>query len=152
MAKPVLLSKQRSDWEHVGAVDIMGVQTEAWRRNVSDGMLRVLVGEEPHGWHMSISFANHRGDHTRYPRWDEIAQARSRFLSPELGFVMHFPPAEHYVSLHDTTFHLYQHPSAGHIGIPRHVLSDYLDDTRSYVVGAPSAEGAHDILRALVDG
>lgn len=75
-------------------------------------MLRVLVALEPEGWHLSISFANHKGELTRYPRWDEIIHARAELLPPDVGFVMHLPPEDEYVALHDTTFHLHQHPSA----------------------------------------
>lgn len=105
------ITKQRSawrtedDWTHV-----LGVPAKWHARNVSDGQLRALVAEEPHGWHMSISFVNHRGEPSRYPRWDEIAHARDELLPVDVGFVMHLPAAGEYVALHDSTFHLHEHP------------------------------------------
>lgn len=82
-------------------------------RNVSDGYLWAIVAIEPEiGWHLSISFRDQRGRLTRYPTWDEIADARERLLPDELGFVMHLPPltTDEYVALHLTTMHLHQHP------------------------------------------
>jgi hypothetical protein len=77
---------------------------------VGDGSLRALVAQEPAGWHLSISFVDDRGRPSRYPRWDEITHARAELLPAELGFVMHLPPDDDYVALHDTTFHLHEHP------------------------------------------
>lgn len=107
------ISRQRSDWERVEQSDLIIDATRAamWQRAVSDGWLRVLVADEPIiGWHLSISFVDHRNRPTRYPRWDEIVHAREQLLPPDLGFVMHLPPLSEYVALHDTTFHLHQHP------------------------------------------
>jgi hypothetical protein len=47
---------------------------------------------------------------TRYPRWDEIAHARDELLPADIDFVMWLPRAGDYVALHDTTFHLHEHP------------------------------------------
>lgn len=83
-----------------------------WRR-VGDGSLAAIVAIEPGlGWHLSISFRDHRGRLARYPTWDEIADARDRLLPPELGFAMHLPrmDTDEYVAMHSTTFHLHQHP------------------------------------------
>jgi hypothetical protein len=87
---------------------ILGVSERAYYRNVSDGRLRAILGEEPDGWHLSVSFVNHRGDGTRYPTWDEIADARYRLAPEEITLVMFLPPPEAYVALHDTTFHLHE--------------------------------------------
>jgi hypothetical protein len=100
------LTKQRSAWAHIGPMAHLNV----YERRVGDGRLRVLVGIEPLGWHMSISFTNHNGVLTRYPTWDEIADARDWLLPDDIGFVMHLPPADEYVALHDTTFHLHEFP------------------------------------------
>lgn len=102
------LKRQRSPWVEVEAVIPWGKQYE---RRTNDGLLVALVADEPTiGWHLSISFRNHRGDLSRYPTWDEIAHARLELLPKNVGFVMHLPPVEEYVALHDTTFHLHQHP------------------------------------------
>jgi hypothetical protein len=87
-----------------------GIDARWWRREVGDGTLVALVADEPAGWHLSISFRDRRGALTRYPKWDEIAHARDGLLPAEVGFVMHLPPAGEYVAVHDTTFHLFQHP------------------------------------------
>lgn len=110
--KPI--TRQRSEWIEDGGADrlpgaIRGARM--FRRNVSDGHLFAIVADEPGiGWHLSISFRDHRGQLARYPGWDEIADARDRLLPSDVGFVMHLPPADRYVSAHDTTFHLHQFP------------------------------------------
>jgi hypothetical protein len=105
------ITKQRSQWVRFDGPEIPGAFSQWWTRNVSDGVLSMCVALEPLGWHMSISFRDHKGRLTRYPTWDEIAQAREQFLADELEFVMFLPRVEEYVALHDTTFHLYQHPA-----------------------------------------
>ncbi len=114
------MTRQRSEWQYDDAWaaelhDLLGLRpTTCAHRRVGDGVLSVVVAEEPEiGWHLSISHRGHNGRAFRYPRWDEIAQARDRFLPADLGFVMHLPPASEYVALHDTTFHLHQHPASG---------------------------------------
>lgn len=106
------ITRQRSLWDEKESVEIHGVHTSVYQRNVHDGHLTALVAEEPHGWHLSIS---HRTNHHqprpgRYPTWDEIADARYALLPTDLSVVMHLPPPDQYVALHDTTFHLHEHP------------------------------------------
>lgn len=84
-----------------------------FQRSVEDGTLWAIVSEEPQGWHLSISFRNRSNELSRYPTWDEIAHARYELLPVGLDFVMHLPPPEEYVALHDTTFHLHQSPQVG---------------------------------------
>jgi hypothetical protein len=91
-----------------GEVNIGGVREYVWRRRVGDGTLTVIVGEEPAGWHLSISFADHRGRNSRYPRWDEIADARYQHTPSDVTMAMILPPPGEYVAVHDTTFHLHQ--------------------------------------------
>jgi len=57
---------------------------------------------------MSISFADHRGRLTRYPRWDEIAEARYSLVPADVTMALILPPPDEYVALHDTTFHLHE--------------------------------------------
>jgi hypothetical protein len=106
------LSQQRSAWRQVDLdVEILNAPEAAWwARNVRDGRLLVCITDEPHGLHLSISFRNHRGDPTRYPSWDEVADARYRFLPHDRDFVQHLPSPAEYVAMHDTTFHLHEHP------------------------------------------
>jgi len=109
------ITKARSAWrELVGepfgrALSECGAQW--FVRNVSDGYLRCLVAEEPMGWHLSISFVDHKGAPSRYPRWDEIAHARDELLDADLEFVMFLPRSGEYVALHASTFHLHEHPA-----------------------------------------
>lgn len=108
-AKPI--TRQRSAWEHTGrAPTLPGWSADVHVRRVADGELRAMVAEEPTGWHLSISFVDHRGRPSRYPRWDEITHARGQLLPDDVAFVMHLPVADEYVAVHDTTFHLHEHP------------------------------------------
>lgn len=109
------LTRIRSQWRDVDpspAIAALAPDARVATRNTADGALRVLVALEPAGLHLSISHVDHQGRPRRYPTWDEIADARDVFLPADLGFVMHLPPADEYVAVHDTTFHLHQHPPA----------------------------------------
>lgn len=66
------------------------------------GGLRLIVSLEPIGWHMSISHPR------RYPTWDEIADARYRFIPDHVTMAMLLPPRSEYVNLHETCMHLHQ--------------------------------------------
>lgn len=103
-------------WHRLAAPDLVMPGTRAWQREVEDGHLSVLVGREPHEdgihWHLSIS---HRtsGKHPRpgrYPTWDEIYEARYRFLPDEITVAQLLPPKAEYVNVHATTFHLWELP------------------------------------------
>lgn len=108
-AKPI--TRQRSPWVRAGSIPtVPGWSAEAYERQVGDGHLRALVAEEPTGWHLSISFTDRKGRPSRYPRWDEITHARGELLPDDVTFVMHLPPDAQYVAVHDTTFHLHEHP------------------------------------------
>jgi hypothetical protein len=104
------ITKQRSPWTYDRDDLIGGVRAQWHQRSVGDGTLWACVADEPFGWHLSISFRNHKGEPTRYPRWDEIAHARDELLPDDIDFVMWLPKSGEYVALHDTTFHLHQHP------------------------------------------
>jgi hypothetical protein len=116
------LTRQRSKWMAIGdrpdaleALAGLGADSvDMWWRNVHDGQLRCIVTEEPMGWHLSISHSRRvRGGDLvpgRYPTWDEIADARDEFLPAAAAFVMHLPTLDEYVAVHDTTFHLHEHP------------------------------------------
>lgn len=66
------------------------------------GQLRLIVSLEPIGWHLSISHPR------RYPTWDEIADARYRFIPDNATMAMLLPPRGEYVNIHETCLHLYQ--------------------------------------------
>ena len=106
------LTKQRSPWVERGMVRLTDhVLRVVLVRRVHDGTLRAIVAEEPSGWHASISHAfTKSGRGGRYPTWDELAHARYELLPEDIDVVMHLPPPGEYVALHDTTFHLHEHP------------------------------------------
>lgn len=99
------LTRQRSAWVKTGANAI----GEWFERQVHDGRLRACRAEEPAGWHLSISHTP-TGRSQRYPTWDEIAHARYELLPHWLDVVMHLPAPGEYVAVHDTCFHLHEHP------------------------------------------
>lgn len=115
------ISNARSHW-HLDEDDVivrklatLGVRARIFHRNVHDGQLRALVAEEPDGWHLSISHAPTPRKKSpprapRYPTWDELADARYGLLPDDIDAVMHLPPSDEYVAVHDTTFHLHEHP------------------------------------------
>ncbi|MFI4977566.1 MAG: hypothetical protein ACHQC8_02645 [Solirubrobacterales bacterium] len=104
-------------WHVAGIPDMMRAVlapgTMAYQREVHDGHLSVLVSREPHGWHLSISHRTNemRPRPGRYPTWDEVADARYRFIPDEVTMAMLLPPREQYVNLHETTFHLNEVPT-----------------------------------------
>lgn len=107
------ITKQQSPWEPVPAIELraeLAVLGAWFTRRVHDGTLRACVAEEPTGWHLSVSFVNHRRVASRYPSWDELADARDQLLPADVGFVMHLPRTSEYVAVHPTTFHLHEHP------------------------------------------
>lgn len=106
------ITKQRSPWEQIREADttMSDIPTDWFTRRVHDGQLLAAVAEEPLGWHVSISFRNHKGEYTRYPSWDELVHAREHLLPAEFGYVMHLPVMEEYVNVHQTTFHLHEFP------------------------------------------
>ena len=53
-------------------------------------------------WHLSIS-APHR-----YPKWDEITDARYSLIPNEVTMYMYLPPKEEYVNVHPNCFHLHE--------------------------------------------
>lgn len=112
MTERAPLTKARSPWRHLpGLGAFVGVPGGEWHaRRVHDGELRACVVEEPAGWHMSISFVDHRNRPTLDPTWDEIAHARDELLPADVAFVMHLPAAGEYVAVHPTCFHLHEHP------------------------------------------
>jgi hypothetical protein len=107
------ITKVRSQWREVPPRIRLSDEVEGivFQRNVHDGVLRVIVAEEPLGWHLSISHTAHnRRRPPRYPTWDEMADARYALLPADIDVVMHLPPEAEYVAVHDTTFHLHEHP------------------------------------------
>lgn len=121
---PKPLVKQITEWHRVSlnpevllALHEAGsTLVEAYQRDVTDGHLTVFIAKEPAGkfgtvvWHLSISHRTNskNPEAGRYPSWDEITEARYRFIPNEVTMVMYLPPREQYISHHDTTFHLWE--------------------------------------------
>lgn len=100
---------------------MMGFPVKAFQRNVEDGHLTVFAAKEPTGaggelrWHMSVSHTsnlilNRAGGSMakRLPTWDEIKDARYRFLPKYATIALLLPPPEEYVNQHPTVMHLHQ--------------------------------------------
>lgn len=88
-----------------------------YQREVEDGHLSVMAGAETKGldsprWHLSISHRTntHPPQPGRYPTWDEIKDARYRFMPGNITVAMYLPPEDEYVNVHETTFHLWEAP------------------------------------------
>ncbi len=61
------------------------------------------------GWHLSIANPH------RYPKWDEIAEARYRCLPPENTVALLLPPQEEYINLHKNCFQLREIPDQANL-------------------------------------
>ena len=62
----------------------------------------ILVSEDPVGWHLSISHPS------RYPKWDEIKEARYALLPKNVTMAFFLPGEGDYVNLHKNCFHLFE--------------------------------------------
>jgi hypothetical protein len=89
-----------------------------YQREVPDGHLSVLVGCETAGlesprWHLSISHRTntHPPEPGRYPAWDEIKDARYRFMPGDITVAQLLPPEAECVNVASTTFHLWEIPA-----------------------------------------
>jgi hypothetical protein len=106
------ITRQRSAWRPMPPIAMGGIYGECHRRQVGDGHLDLVVAKEPTGWHLSISHLREKRngviEHVRYPRWDEIAEARDAFLPADRTFVMVLPREGEYLAVHPTTFHLHE--------------------------------------------
>jgi hypothetical protein len=67
------------------------------------GACSVMTGHsDENGWHLSIAHPS------RYPTWDEIAEARYRLIPDAAVMALILPPIGEYVNLHANCFHLYE--------------------------------------------
>jgi hypothetical protein len=107
----------RSKWDDFTAAQTGALGLRIYQRTLGDGHLMVLAGAETTGrdeprWHLSISHRTneHPPRPGRYPTWDEIKDARYRFMPPNIYVAQILPPPEEWVNAHDTTFHLWEIP------------------------------------------
>ena len=73
----------------------------------SEGIYRfgdcmVIVGIDAGSWHLSISCKD------RYPTFDEIRDARYKFLPENITVAMLYPPKSEYINIHENCFHLWE--------------------------------------------
>ena len=81
------------------------------------GSCRILVSQDPTTergiertrWRLSISHP------ARYPKWDEIKEARYKFLPAEITVALILPPPSEYVNVHQNCFHLHEIPNEDEI-------------------------------------
>lgn len=73
------------------------------------GALKVILADESSReyketsrWHLSISHP------LRYPKWDEIVNARYALVPDHVTMAMFLPPRAEYVNLHKNCFHLHE--------------------------------------------
>lgn len=105
---PVPHPTRRREWEQ-GLRAVLGSTVTAYVM----GACRILVTtDEPDGWHLSISCP------TRYPTWDEIATARYALGPKDVDVVMHLPPEDEYVNVHEYCFHLHVEQRHGKLVLP----------------------------------
>jgi hypothetical protein len=79
--------------------DTMEPDCRAYRMGHCTVFLGTIPGQ---GLHMSIAHP------TRYPSWDEVADARYALIPDEVTMAMVLPPSAQYVNLHPNCFHLHQ--------------------------------------------
>jgi hypothetical protein len=89
--------------------DVAGMR--GYEAAVPDGELHAIVSREPQGWHLSVSFRPLRGAALRLPSWDELKDARYRFLPDRAHVAALLPPRAEWVDLHPTTLHLWEIPA-----------------------------------------
>lgn len=79
-------------------------QIQMGTRAYEMGACHILVSppQATYGWHLSISTT------TRYPTWDEVAQARYSLLDNALTMALILPPREEYINIHEFVFQLHE--------------------------------------------
>lgn len=90
------------EWERITS-RIPGTKTY---KGANDPHLIVIIEkhapEDGGGWHLSMSHPS------RYPTWDELADARYKFIPDRVTMAMIAPPRKEFVNLHNTCLHLWE--------------------------------------------
>lgn len=73
-----------------------------------DGKLMAALAREPSGWHMSVSFTPAPDQPLRLPTWDELKDARYRFVPDRARMAALLPPRAEWVDVHPTCLHLWE--------------------------------------------
>lgn len=74
--------------------------SNSYLRTYRLGECTVIVTREYGRWHLSIAHES------RYPTWDEIAEARYRILPGDLVMGLLLPPKAEYVNIHRNCFQI----------------------------------------------
>ena len=93
------------EWERVDTI-VPGAKSYV---SHPDGALRCIVGKEGGKWHLSMSHPD------RYPTWDELADARYRFVPDRAHMAMLAPPRAEFVNAHAMTLHLWEVPELAEV-------------------------------------
>lgn len=86
-------------WEQITCIVPGG---KGYVAKVSDGHLHAIVSKDGDKWHLSISHND------RLPSWDELADARYRFVPDRALMAQLLPPRAEWVNLHPRTLHLWE--------------------------------------------
>ncbi|WP_323985914.1 DUF7694 domain-containing protein [Microbacterium plantarum] len=82
---------------------------DAWTASVADGQLRALRSTDAGRLHVSVSHSS------RLPSWDELADARYRFMPDRMTVGQLLPPRAEWVDHHPRTLHLWELPEASDV-------------------------------------
>lgn len=66
------------------------------------GSCRIIVTIDAGKWHLSISHPN------RLPNYNELKEARYKFLPDNIYAAQIFPPKSEFINLHPNCLHLWQ--------------------------------------------
>lgn len=102
----------------------MFADTSNYQKHIPPGFLICMVERRkeddkalfPDGrWHLSIShnMAERTGPQNtpgRFPTWEEIKEARYKFVPDNVNMAIMFPPSELYYNRHETCLHLLEVP------------------------------------------
>lgn len=93
-------------------------RAKAYTKQLRNGiqLLCVVTPDGPCGWHLGLStgriVGGNRAPAERYPSWDEVVEARYRFIPNDVTMAMLIPPREQYVNEFETCFQLNEIPTA----------------------------------------
>lgn len=118
MSQPDFTPRDLGPWKRTGTLPVGALRAAVYERTPDGGgFLRCIVGHEPYGWHLSISHGYRLIDPFtggvlpgRLPTWDEIKEARYRFLPDELVMAQIMPPKSEYIDIAKTALHLWELP------------------------------------------
>lgn len=107
-----------TDWREVppGEVAYLSPGARVFQRTLTPiTALQVIVSQDDGAWHLSLSHRTYdqhgRTKPGRLPTYEELKEARYRFVPDDVTMAQLFPPSADWVNVHETTLHLWQVPS-----------------------------------------